>query len=68
MSVNGKRSEIDRSDFLSLAKEMNIKSAGRIIDDILHHVSLWGDYAKKAGLIKELLTSIQKSFKLKQYS
>lgn len=67
MSVNEKRSEITRSDFLDLAKEMNIKSAGRIVDEIINHISLWDSYAKKAGLKKELLTSIQNSFNLKLY-
>ncbi|MBN2613211.1 MAG: type II toxin-antitoxin system HipA family toxin [Bacteroidales bacterium] len=67
MSVNGKRSEINRKDLLHVAKEMNIKHAGDIIDKIVTVVSNWKKYAEKSGLNKEMIRLIERSFNLSLY-
>ena len=67
MSVNGKRSEMTRNDFLSVAREMNIKSAAQIIDEILQHVSQWEQYAKEAGIDDKTVKAVQITFDLKRY-
>ncbi len=48
MSINGKRLDITRADLLAVAKEMNIKKADAIIDDVVAGVKTWKKCAKKA--------------------
>ncbi|MFO7658837.1 MAG: type II toxin-antitoxin system HipA family toxin [Bacteroidales bacterium] len=67
MSVNGKRTEISREDLIQVAKEMNIKNASDLIDKVVSVVSDWQKYAKKSGVKKELMNSIEKSFSLNLY-
>lgn len=59
LSVNGKRSEITRSDFLAAAEAMGIKKAGSIIDQSYDVVQKWGRYAKQAGIGAKLEKSIK---------
>jgi len=62
LSVNGKRRGITRDDFLSVAKQMSIKKAGHIIDQINTIVQNWPRYAKQVGVYRELATAIKKTF------
>jgi len=48
MSINGKRLDISRADLLAVAKEMNIKKAEMIIDEVVAGVKTWKKHAKKA--------------------
>ena len=50
MSVCGKRSDITRDDLLAVAKEMNIKKADAIIDEVVAGVKKWKTFAKKAEM------------------
>ena len=50
MSVCGKRSDITRDDLLAVAKEMNIKKADAIIDEVVAGVKKWKTLAKKAEM------------------
>ncbi len=50
MSINGKRSDITRADLLVVAKEMNIKKADTIIDEVVAGVKKWKTFAKKAEM------------------
>ncbi|MCC6542731.1 MAG: HipA domain-containing protein [Flavobacteriales bacterium] len=50
MSVRGKRSDITRDDLLAVAKEMNIKKADAIIDEVVAGVKKWKTFAKKAEM------------------
>lgn len=61
LSVNGKRENIGRSDFLIVAKQMNIKKAGRIIDEINEVVKNWEAYAAKEYVDAELTAAIKKT-------
>lgn len=62
LSVNGKRQNISREDFLSVAKQMNIKKAGHIIDHINHIVQDWDRYAKQVDVNIKLKEAIQRTF------
>jgi serine/threonine-protein kinase HipA len=48
LSVNGKHSEIKKSDLMSVANENNIKKGDQIIDTINKIVENWSDFAIKA--------------------
>lgn len=61
LSVNGKRQQINREDFLSVAKNMNIKKPALIIDQIAEVVSGWNQYAEKTHVSSALQKAIQKT-------
>ena len=61
LSINGKREYINRNDFLSVAKQMNIKKAQSIVSDINRTVSGWNEYAEQTKVIPELRDSIYKT-------
>ncbi len=48
LSINGRRKGITRNDLLSVAKNMNIKNASDIIDQVVEAVSNWNNYADQA--------------------
>ena len=59
LSVNGKRTNIERSDLLTVAKRMNIKQAADIVDVVRHVVSNWKAYADAQGVEPSLRDAIQ---------
>jgi serine/threonine-protein kinase HipA len=61
LSVNGKRQNINRTDFLSVARQMHIKKAESIISYINKIVQNWNDYAKKVSVDPMLANAIQKT-------
>lgn len=62
LSVNGKRKEINKKDFLKIAKENSIKVAIEIIDQIATVVSQWKIYAQQSGVNQPLTNRIQNRF------
>lgn len=62
MSVNGKRKDITRTDMVELAKKMNIKKPGYIIDKIIEKVIDWSEYADKAKVSARQIKAIGKTF------
>ena len=64
MSINGKRENIKREDILELSKNMNIKKAGRIIDQVVESVSKWKYFGKEAGVSNEQISAIEKTLVL----
>jgi serine/threonine-protein kinase HipA len=50
MSVNGKRDEIGYDDLMIVGKQMNIKKAKEIIEQVQSVVSHWITYAHEAGI------------------
>lgn len=58
MSINGKRNDITREDLLAVAKAMNIKKAGAIIDEVVAGVKTWKKCAKKAGVDPKQVAAI----------
>ncbi len=64
MSINGKRSNITRNDLLTVAKNMNIKKANNIINQIADVVSNWNNYAKKTSVNAALKKEIGKNLLL----
>lgn len=58
MSINGKRSDITRDDLLGVAKDMNIKKAEAIIDEVLAGVKTWKKWAKEAEVDPKQVAAI----------
>jgi len=61
MSINGKRENINGEDILELAKNMNIKKAANIIDEVIESVSKWKIFANEAGIPNEQIDAIEKT-------
>lgn len=60
LSINNKTTGISRADLLKLAKEMNVKQAKTIIEQVKDSVSKWPEFAAKAGVTKKQSKAIQK--------
>lgn len=58
MSVNGKRDDFRRADLRAVAREMNIRGADQLIDDVLTQVARWPEFAAKAGMSAERTAAI----------
>lgn len=58
LSINGKREHIGRADFLALAKQMNIKKPGEVIDQVNSIVGNWKQYAQKVKVDEKLMNAI----------
>jgi len=59
LSINGKRLEITKADFMTIAKANNIKKGAQIIEDINNVIKSWGSYANKAKVREDLKNRIQ---------
>lgn len=59
LSINGKRKNFERADLITVAKEMNIKKADKIISEINTKVSHWNTYAKNTGVKPKLRNAIK---------
>ena len=60
MSINGKRLDITRADLLAVAKDMNIKKAEVIIEEVKAGVKKWKTFAKKAEVNTKQVEAIGK--------
>ncbi len=58
LSVNGKRLQITREDLLNVAKQMNIKKAPAILDQVREVISKWSSYADDCGIKSDLKKAI----------
>lgn len=58
MSVNGKRNNISKDDLLIVAKNMNIKKAGAILNQINSTVKSWKDFATETKVKPKLRDAI----------
>ncbi len=61
LSIHGKRQNITRDDLVGVAKNMNIKKAETIINQVNAVVSRWNDFAEQTKVKAELRDSIGKS-------
>jgi len=61
LTINGKREHITTDDFLTVAKQMNIKNAKHIIEKVTNTVKNWKQYAEQVQLNPELRDSIAKT-------
>lgn len=59
LSINGKRLNINKADFMTIAKANNIKKGAEIIEDINNVIKSWESYASKANVREGLRNRIQ---------
>lgn len=64
LSINGKRQHITRDDLLEVAKNMNIKKAGAIINQIKNVAGKWNDFARQTNVKDDLRGAIDKTLLL----
>ena len=65
LTVNGKRQNIKHEDFMAVAKQMNIKKAKNIIEEITNSVSNWKRYADEISVQKKLRDAIYQTLVIK---
>ena len=61
LSINGKRQNIIRKDLLAVAKNMNIKKADTIINQVNAIVSKWDDFAAQTNVKADLREAVGKT-------
>lgn len=61
LSINGKRTGINRSDFLALAESVNIKKTDQVIEQVQSVINRWPEYAESANVRSELRNAIEKT-------
>lgn len=61
LSINGKRKNITKNDLLNVAKQMNIKKATRIAEQIAETINNWPTYAKKVNVDPRLQKAVEKT-------
>jgi serine/threonine-protein kinase HipA len=63
MSINGKRDDFEREDFIQLARTADIKKmhAEQMVQQVIDVVRRWPDFAEKAGVGNEHIRKIKNS-------
>lgn len=61
MALNGKRDNFTRADLRVVAREMNIRRADDLVDEVLAHVARWSEFAAAAGMSEERTSAIAKA-------
>jgi serine/threonine-protein kinase HipA len=64
MTINGKQDGFTKSDFLQVARSMNIKKANEIIEEVIEAVSKWKQIAKEQGIPPSQIKMIEKTHRL----
>ncbi len=65
LTVNGKRENITKDDFLAVGKQMNIKKAKQIVTKINETISNWNNYADEVKVDTRLRDAIQPTLLVK---
>lgn len=60
MSINGKRNNFTREDLIVLGESISLSKPENIINDVLTAVEQWPEYAKAAGVKKDIIFDISK--------
>jgi serine/threonine-protein kinase HipA len=64
MTINGKQDGFTKSDFLQVAKSMNIKKANEIIEEVIESVSQWNRMAQEHDIPPAQINMIKKAHRL----
>jgi len=64
MSVNGKRDNIERKDFIDVANSISLSGANEIVDNVLQAVRQWPLLAKKSGVTNSVISEIESNLLL----
>lgn len=61
LSINGKRKNITKNDLLEVARQMNVKKAEGMIEQIADTIGHWEKYADKVNVNQQLKKAIKKT-------
>jgi len=64
MTINGKRDNFEKQDFIEVAKQFRIKKPMDILADVGAAVRSWPDFAKEAGVNQNRITEIASTHRL----
>lgn len=64
LSIHGKRQHITRDDLLEVAKNMNIKKADAIINQVKNVVGRWNDFAAQTNVKNDVRDAVGKTLLL----
>jgi serine/threonine-protein kinase HipA len=64
MTVNGKRDDLEKQDFMEVAKQFRIKKPMAILADVGAAVLRWPDFAKEVGVRQNQITEIASTHRL----
>jgi serine/threonine-protein kinase HipA len=64
LSINGKRTDIDLGDILSIADRFTVKNARSIIQEIQGATPVWLDHAQQLDIRPRIVNSISKEFRV----
>jgi serine/threonine-protein kinase HipA len=67
MTIKGKQDGFTKSDFLQIAKSMNIKKANEIVEEVIEAVSQWKRIAKEQDIPSSQIKMIEKAHRLLLY-
>lgn len=65
MSINNKWDDITREDLLAIAKNVNIKHAVEIIEQVKDGVSKWSTFATEQGIPQDMIKAIDSALLLR---
>ncbi|MDR0646735.1 MAG: type II toxin-antitoxin system HipA family toxin [Elusimicrobiota bacterium] len=65
LSINGKRDNFVKNDFMKVAQAMGVKKADEIIEEVINAVSQWDKIAKQIDIPSEQIKTIKKAHRLK---
>ena len=60
MSANGKRDHFTRADLIAVGESISLSRPEDIINEVIIAVEKWPEFAKQAGVKKEIMLDIQK--------
>jgi len=60
MNMNGKRDHFTSEDFIAVAESISLSRPEEMINDVITAVEKWPEYAKEAGVNKEIIMAISK--------
>ncbi|UPL51387.1 type II toxin-antitoxin system HipA family toxin [Hymenobacter sublimis] len=66
MALNGKRDGFTREDLRAVAREMNIKRADDLVDEVVAQVTRWPEFAAEAGVNDARTAAIAAAHRLLQ--
>jgi len=64
MSVNGKRDHFTKNDLIEIGQSISISRPEDLIDDVIAAVNKWLEFAKKAGVNKNVSLDIKKQHRM----
>ena len=63
MTINGRRTDIDRTDLIAVAESTGVKGASRVIASVAKAVGAWRDFASQAEVDSAFVADIEQNIR-----